>query len=445
MNKFLKPNSLLYDSFFIRTKESPGKIALIDYAKGQQLMYRQLKQEVEVVSLRLLEMGIRPGDRIACVCTFSKEYVVLMLASFRLGAIFCPLDSRAHASVLADQLRRIRPAVLIYTPQKGRGTLGEIIYQLSFIRYVVHIAVNDDLSGATSMPFSSVFRASKIGMAYLRQRFQGKLRKIHRELHKWNPALLIFNERDEGVLLSHENLLNQVAFTRETSDFQPENRTLVNLAENDVTAIVHGLLTALLSGGTAVMCTPAQPEQSLHAIAHHFVTHTLMEVEGYERLWKAAEKHPVSFESVRFALFLGKADWAFMMKLKQFAPRGGTGLCMLETTGLCTFIPLQTAIKYPSCLLGNAIAPYGSMSIRHAMDAHSHAGEELPLGFVGEVCLESASIFLGYVDNETATSKVLSKEGLFYTGLKGLFIMKEGQKWLLESETSPARVVSTTH
>jgi acyl-CoA synthetase (AMP-forming)/AMP-acid ligase II len=55
------------------------------------------------------------------------------------------------------------------------------------------------------------------------------------------------------------------------------------------------------------------------------------------------------------------------------------------------------------------------------MKEDGSAGEELPVGEVGEICYHPPIVFLGYFNQHEETSKAISKEGILYTGDLGYF------------------------
>lgn len=89
---------------------SPNKVALYD--EGQSLTYAALAQAIDATARMLkCELGIGRGDRVALISYNRPEYVMLLFACARLGAMLVPLNWRLaipellyilkHASVKA--------------------------------------------------------------------------------------------------------------------------------------------------------------------------------------------------------------------------------------------------------------------------------------------------------------------------------------------------------
>ena len=75
-------------------KVTPDKPAMIQHEDGKTITYKQFTKLVDYFALRLLDMGIGPGDRVATMLVLVPEHIVLMYACFKIGAIIAPLDVR---------------------------------------------------------------------------------------------------------------------------------------------------------------------------------------------------------------------------------------------------------------------------------------------------------------------------------------------------------------
>src|SRR5690554_6615343 len=81
----------------------PAKPALVQHEDGKTVTYKQFNTLVDLFALRLLDMGIGKGDRVATMLVLVPEHVILMYACFKIGAIIAPLDVRLkEAEVVRD-------------------------------------------------------------------------------------------------------------------------------------------------------------------------------------------------------------------------------------------------------------------------------------------------------------------------------------------------------
>ena len=81
------------DTFLDNVRKYPHKIALqfID-PPLQQVTYEELDALINHTVSYLQTLGLKPGDRVALQLSKSLEFILLHLATIRLGAISLPLN-----------------------------------------------------------------------------------------------------------------------------------------------------------------------------------------------------------------------------------------------------------------------------------------------------------------------------------------------------------------
>src|SRR5262245_12503665 len=87
-----------------RAQISPRQVALIE--GGRQWTYAELNQEVAVYAARLAAAEVRPGQHVATLLPNRAEYVFLIHALARLGAVLAPLNTRLAEAELRWQLQQ---------------------------------------------------------------------------------------------------------------------------------------------------------------------------------------------------------------------------------------------------------------------------------------------------------------------------------------------------
>jgi acyl-CoA synthetase (AMP-forming)/AMP-acid ligase II len=87
--------------------------ALID-PKRRTLTFRQLKEQVGRFAGGLVDLGLRPGDRVVLLVPMSFELYVCLLGLFHIGATAVLVDPKAPVE---DILSRFRPVALIGSPR----------------------------------------------------------------------------------------------------------------------------------------------------------------------------------------------------------------------------------------------------------------------------------------------------------------------------------------
>jgi fatty-acyl-CoA synthase len=98
-----------------RESLTPDKTALIDAATGERRTYREWNARANAVAhLLRARLGVQKGDRVAVLAANCPEYLDLLFAVGKVGAILVPLNWRLTVRELEIILRDCAPAVLFH-------------------------------------------------------------------------------------------------------------------------------------------------------------------------------------------------------------------------------------------------------------------------------------------------------------------------------------------
>jgi o-succinylbenzoate---CoA ligase len=105
------------DSWLAKTAEAvPDQTALV--AGPETLTYADLDRLAESAARRLVGLGIGRGDRVALLLDPSADYVVLIHALVKVGAVAAPLDPRTPAPELDELLAPLAPKRVVRDPRE---------------------------------------------------------------------------------------------------------------------------------------------------------------------------------------------------------------------------------------------------------------------------------------------------------------------------------------
>jgi O-succinylbenzoic acid--CoA ligase len=90
---------------------TPGRTALI--AGGERVDFAELERRAVAAARRLAGLGVARGDRVAVLLEPSGDYIILLHALMRLGAVAVPLDPRLTDVERAERLERVGPALVV--------------------------------------------------------------------------------------------------------------------------------------------------------------------------------------------------------------------------------------------------------------------------------------------------------------------------------------------
>lgn len=96
------PNATMYQVFEKSAKKWSNNTALI--FMGKKISYAQLKDQADILSVALHELGIKKGDRVAIFMPNCPQVVISYLATLRLGAVVVMCNPLYTESELSHQL-----------------------------------------------------------------------------------------------------------------------------------------------------------------------------------------------------------------------------------------------------------------------------------------------------------------------------------------------------
>ena len=111
---------------------------------------RRAAAEVRQAAAAMIDLGVRPGDRVAIWSPNTWHWVVACLATHYAGAVVVPLNTRYTASEATDILARTEAPLLIAIGEflgtdRGRGDLDRDA--LPALRHIVRVPMGDDGDG----------------------------------------------------------------------------------------------------------------------------------------------------------------------------------------------------------------------------------------------------------------------------------------------------------
>lgn len=103
-----------------------------------RLTYKQVHLQVELVGQKLVDCGVKKGDKVAIVSRNSPEFVVAYWATHMLGAVSVLVNAWQTKPVILACLHKTRPKVVVVDDQRAGSALeGEDLSQLGVVSAVV--------------------------------------------------------------------------------------------------------------------------------------------------------------------------------------------------------------------------------------------------------------------------------------------------------------------
>jgi acyl-CoA synthetase (AMP-forming)/AMP-acid ligase II len=413
-------------------KVTPDKPAMIQHEDGKTITYKQFTTLVDYFALRLLDMGIGPGDRVATMLVLVPEHIVLMYACFKIGAVIAPLDVRLQNDEVVRDLAKIEPKAFFFlgeTPVRDFREVGRTVQQrCPYVQHLVQFTADpkpgDVLEGALGI--TQMMDKKRVLYLKVRDLLAGGLKKQYAAIGPRTPALIIYTTGTTGepkpAVLCHENIIVQNEILARGVQMKRDSSLLVNLPPSHVGCVTEGVMTTLFVGATVVMLRVFDVGQTLEAVEKRRVGTLGMIPTQFRMLWAHPDYAKTDLSSLESVVYGGSAvDVEFLRRLASMAPRFGTGIGMTESAGFVSFTPSGIPVEEMAGQVGRAFPDLAPIAIRAPLNSDGTAGEELPDGDIGEICYHGPIVFLGYYNQPEATARMISREGILYTGDLGYF------------------------
>jgi len=415
-------------------KLTPDKPAMIQHEDGKIVTYGQFLKLIDFFALRLLDMGIKKGDRVATMLVLFPEHIILMYACFKIGAIIAPIDVRLKNEEVVRDLNKINPRAFFFlgrTPVRDFRDVGRIVKEkCPSVKHLIQMTPDpkpgEIIDGAMSI--TDMMDKKRLLILKLKDIVTRKLASAYRKIEPLTPALIIYTTGTTGdpkpALLCHENIIvqNEILARGINVDIGGEFRILINLPPSHVGCVTEAFMTTMFVGGTAVLLRIFDVKLTMEAIEKHNVTVLGQIPTQFRMLWAHPDYDKHNLGSLKAAIYAGsQVDVEFLKRLSEMAPAFGTGIGMTENAGFATFTPPGIPVEEMAGQVGRAFPDLADVTIRKPMNPDGTAGDKLPDGDVGEICYHPPIVFLGYYNMPEETAKTISQEGILYTGDLGYF------------------------
>jgi fatty-acyl-CoA synthase len=371
---------------------APDKPAL--GCAGAVLSYAALAQRIAATARALKsELGFERGDRLAVLATNQPDYLVLLYACARLGAMLVPLNWRL---ALPEQLYILRDAaVKAVVLEEAFAPMAQAL--LDALPGVHIVGLDFAPAHAVSLP---TLLAAGSG--------DGRHGRVDQSL----PVLIVYTSgttgRPKGAVLRQEALLWNAVMSQHMHDLTAKDHVLTVLPLFHVGGLNIQTTPALQLGASVSLIARFTPAATLAAIAHLKPTLTVL----VPATMQAVIEHPAwattSLASLR-ALSTGSTQVPQHL-IDAFTRRGVPVLQVYGSTETCP-IAVYTRLAGDWRRAGSTGLP-GLACEARVVDP---AGNEVPAGTAGEVVVRGPSTLLEYWRNRAASEEAL-RAGWFHTG-----------------------------
>ena len=360
---------------------------------GRSWSYRQFSDAVDAAAKDLVDLGIRPGDRVMIASENSVALGALLFAASKLDAWGIPVNPRLSA----------REIDLIGT----HGGARRVLFNAALSK---EAADHASRVGAT---IGAVGPFGKIGIGPLNA--DAKAEPVEKDGARQVAGLLYTSGTTgtpKGVMLSHTNLL----FTARTSgilrESGPSDRIYGVLPMSHIVGYSILLIATLMHGGTLYVVAKADPTALAHAIAEQGITNLFGVPATYQRLLEHKAVKGIQKLERGNLRNIAVAGAPLDLDLKQRI-EDEFGIPLLNNYGITECSPGLSGVRSQQPVADELVGPFLPGIEHRIVDLN---GKHVATGDVGELHVRGPNVMLGYYRAADLTAAAIDGEGWFNTG-----------------------------
>ncbi|MGD9958118.1 class I adenylate-forming enzyme family protein [Nocardioides sp.] len=436
------PQGTVLAAFAAHRRTDPEAVAVQYY--GRSISRAELDELSDALADWLAESGVSRGDRVAVSLQNTPMFAVALLATWKLGAVFVPVNPMLRTAELTALLADCEPRVLLAHPD-----MAEVVVVAA--KDVAHPPTllwssPSDLAGDLAGPWSAepeTLPAEGTTVLVQLDRHRGRPPRTHLPAPE-DLALLVYTSGttgpSKGAMLTHANIGYHAVVTPAWLGLDGADSVLTIAPFFHITGLGMHLALGLGNGMSLVMTCRFEPRQILELVQHYRPRFTVGTITAYIALAEHATSEQVreALSGMSSAISGGAAVPAAVVDRYEHDLgvyiRNGYGLT--ETASACVIVPPGQRAPVDEVSGATSIGqplPWVSVSVV------ADDGSEALAGTVGEIVLRGPQVGTGYWRRPDETVNAFQPDGL-HTGDIG---MVDGDGWIYLVDRKKDLIVSS--
>ncbi|KAI1344790.1 peroxisomal-coenzyme A synthetase [Xylariaceae sp. FL0016] len=380
-----------------------SSVAIIVPSRPEPLTitYQQLLAECSSFQKKLAAIGIAHGSPVSIATVNSYEFIVSFLAASWQRGIAAPLNPAYKQDEFEFYIDDIKSAVVLVPKGAYQANAPSVKAARKFNAAIAE-CYWDDVKQEVALDVKDLGQLNgKGGVSILKAQPDDVALVLHTSGTTSRPKV---------VPLTHRNLTRTMKNIQGTYQLTAKDRTMLVMPLFHVHGLLCALLAPLYCGGSMVVPTKfSASEFWADFIAHQANWYTAVPTIHQILLRSPA---PSPMPNIRFIRSCSSplSPTVFHQLEEKFKAPVLEAYAMTEAAHQMTSNPLPPAKRKP-----------GTVGLGQGVEVKilNDAGDELPQGSEGEICIKGENVTKGYLNNEAANASSFTKGGFFRTGDQG--------------------------
>ncbi len=405
--------------------------AVVSLPQQRRLGYARLAGEIDRLARGLIGLGFGKGDRIGIWSTNNIEWLLLQMATARIGCVLVNINPAYRVHELEYSLKRSEVQGLFLIPsfrhsdyvamlcelvpelKVGGPELGSAALPL-LRRAVLYDPMQPERTARPHPGFTLWQEVLVAGEQISPQQLDAATAGLDRD----DPINIQYTSGTTGfpkaVVLTHHNILNNAWFSARAMHFTAADRLAVPVPFYHCFGMVLANLLCLSVGACAVIaCEHFNAEAVLQAVHHERCT----ALHGVPTMFIAELEHPrfreFDLSCLRTGIMAGAPCPPALMKRvmeEMHCAEILIGYGETEASPLTHLTAREDDLQRRTETVGTNL-PHQEVKV---IDTDS--GRTVPCGQVGELCFRGYHVMRGYYGDEAATRKAIDAAGWLHSG-----------------------------